>query len=497
MKKFIALILFFISSTIFNLESDAIRVKPVSCPESKFPTVISWVQACKKMPKNRDTKILVNSSKHSPFFENIENLLTYLKNIFVSEDVHQQASKEYLYILDLWKNMVASGPLSQEQLWSLSNTEKQKPNTSFYDIKKSLKPDEFQPYVQKLLAKPDDQFYVHGDLHGDMHSLIIELEYLLKEGIIDENFRITSDNVWFLFLGDYVDRGKYGCEVIYTLLRLSLANPDRVILVRGNHEEDKICDKYGFKEEVIQKFEDSNLYSAIIRMYDFLPVVLYLGIENKNQNMINYIQCCHGGLEVGYDPKTFLDDTKSSYQLLGKLYSLELLKKSDEFLLSKDLLYVPNTMCNVHRYTDRGFANYYMPLDTMGLGFLWTDFNILDTKIASYNAGRGFEYGSQATKTVLEMQSSEHSKIKGIIRAHQHVSDMMEPLLRNKGVYKMWRGDEVSLSRTFKDGIVWTFNVSPDTVYGQSYGYDFHTFAKITLQKNYDDWQMQIFNVNV
>jgi hypothetical protein len=501
MQKTIIFILFCISTAIFSLESDAIRVKPLSCVDSQFPTVTSWVQACKKMPKNRDTKILVNSSKHSPFFETVENFLDKLKDILGLKNIHQQASKEYLYILDLWKNMVVTGPLSQENLWALSNTGKQKPNTAFYDIQKLLKPDDFQPYVQKLLAKSDDQFYVHGDLHGDIHSLIIELEFLLKEGIIDENFRITTDNVWFLFLGDYVDRGKYGSEVIYTLLRLSLANQERVILVRGNHEEDKVCNSYGFKAEVMQKFEDSDLYSAIVRMYDFLPVVLYLGIENKDKNIINYIQCCHGGLEVGYDPKYFLDDIKSSYQLVGKLYSSELLKKCDECLSAKDLLYASNTMSDVHRYRHPGFVNYYQPLDTISLGFLWTDFNVLDTKIASYNKGRGFEYGSKATQTVLELQSSEHSKIRGIIRAHQHSQNpgdfMMESLIRNKGVYKLWKTDEISLSRTFKDGLVWTFNVSPDTVYGKNHEYDFHAFAKITLQKNYDDWQMQVFNLTV
>jgi hypothetical protein len=491
MQKLIVLSLFLSFSSLYS------RGVAVPCSESNFKTVTSWIQACNKMPRNRSIGIVADCTKHSPFFEKIEGFLDKLKSIFGSQEVHQEASKELSYILELWKKMAATGPLSQKDLWALSNTGKEQPNKSFYDTQKLLKPNNFQPYVQKLLAKSDDRFYVHGDLHGDMHSLITELEYLLKEGIIDEDFRIMSDNSWFLFLGDYVDRGKYGSEVIYTLLRLSLANPDRVILVRGNHEEAQLCSYYGFEAEVMEKFESSNLYSAIIRMYDFLPIALYLGIENKDKNIINYIQCCHGGLEVGYDPKSFLDDTKTSYQLLGDLYSSELLKQCDECLSQKSLLYFPNTMSNIHKFTHLGFASYYMPVDTMSLGFLWTDFNVLDNKIALYTPGRGFEYGSRATQAILETQSSELSKIRGVIRAHQHTDPMMEPLIRNKGVYKMWREDEVSLSRTFKDGLVWTFNVAPDSVYGKGNGYNFHTFAKITLQKNYDDWHMQVFNVNV
>lgn len=484
MKKIILLSIFLSLGSFYS------RDQAISCAESKFQTVTAWVQACKKISKNKKIEA------YSPFFEGIEALLYEAKDVFEAGSIRQKSSKEFLYILNLWKTMMVTGSLSQKNLWAVSNTGQKNPKSSFYEDQNLVKSAEFQPYVQKILANPNDQFYVHGDLHGDIDSLVAELEYLLKAGIIDDNFRIISDTSWFLFLGDYVDRGNYGLEVIYTLLRLSLANPDRVILVRGNHEESQICDIYGFKKEVMQKFGDHSLYASIIRMYDLLPIAFYLGVENNNQNIINYIQCCHGGLEVGYDPKSFLDSTNSSYQLLGNLYSPELLEECDQFLLKKYRSYAPYTMRDIHKSAHLGFMNYYKPLDTMGLGFLWTDFNILDTTIASYNFGRGFEYGSKATEAILNIQSSEHSKIRGIIRAHQHADAMMKRLIPNKGVYKMWRSDEITLQRTFQNGLVWTLNVAPHNGYGKLYNYDFHTFVKITVQKEYDDWSMQVFNLN-
>ena len=75
-------------------------------------------------------------------------------------------------------------------------------------------------------VKPVGEAIVVGDVHGDIESLAYILEhsgFLAKDSLM-------------IFLGDYGDRGAYSAEVYYTVMKLKLAFPERVILLRGNHE---------------------------------------------------------------------------------------------------------------------------------------------------------------------------------------------------------------------------------------------------------------------
>ena len=47
---------------------------------------------------------------------------------------------------------------------------------------------------------------------------------------------ILSKSCRYLFMGDYVNRGKQSCEVICLLLALKVRWPLQVIILRGNHE---------------------------------------------------------------------------------------------------------------------------------------------------------------------------------------------------------------------------------------------------------------------
>ncbi|CAH8390177.1 unnamed protein product [Eruca vesicaria subsp. sativa] len=119
-----------------------------------------------------------------------------------------------------------------------------------------------------------------GDIHGQYQDLLRLFEY---------GGYPPSAN--FLFLGDYVDRGKQSLETICLLLAYKIRYPSKIFLLRGNHEDAKINRIYGFYDECKRRF-NVRLWKIFTDCFNCLPVAAL--IDDK-------ILCMHGGLSPELD----------------------------------------------------------------------------------------------------------------------------------------------------------------------------------------------------
>ncbi|CAB4301979.1 unnamed protein product [Prunus armeniaca] len=120
---------------------------------------------------------------------------------------------------------------------------------------------------------------VVGDLHGQLHDLL----FLLRDA------GLPSENRFFVFNGNYVDRGAWGLETFLIVLAWKVFMPKRVYLLRGNHESKYCTSIYGFEKEVLTKYSDrgKHVYRRCLGCFKSLPLASLIG---------KHVYTTHGGV---------------------------------------------------------------------------------------------------------------------------------------------------------------------------------------------------------
>lgn len=222
-------------------------------------------------------------------------------------------------------------------------------------------------FAEKVEVSPGGNVIVIGDIHSGIHSFREVLDNLYTRGILLDDFRIKS-GYKIVFLGDIVDRGSFGLDILHIVFRLKNVNFQDVHIVNGNHEDIGMYDHHGFGDELRAQLPREEDQEKIHMLMTYLPSVIFLNIEDK------WLQLNHGGIEPMYNPIDFLN---SEYE-----------------------------------YEFHGFDHGH---NLFNMGLRWNDFDGSVIGIGPSPRGESVsEYGPDATEEYLSKNS-----IVGIVRGHQ------------------------------------------------------------------------------
>jgi serine/threonine-protein phosphatase PP1 catalytic subunit len=128
---------------------------------------------------------------------------------------------------------------------------------------------------QPIYLELESPLNVCGDIHGQFYDL---LKLFDVAGV--------PPDANYLFLGDYVDRGKFSLESICLLLCYKIKYPENFFMLRGNHECASINKIYGFYDDCKRRYS-VKLWKIFTDLFNCLPICAC--IDDK-------ILCMHGGI---------------------------------------------------------------------------------------------------------------------------------------------------------------------------------------------------------
>jgi serine/threonine-protein phosphatase PP1 catalytic subunit len=221
------------------------------------------------------------------------------------------------------------------------------------------------PIILNIVAP----IHVIGDIHGQFYDL---LTFLQRGG--------PPPGTRYLFLGDYVDRGHNSIETIAYLLALKVKFPQKVYLLRGNHETPEMSSLYGFSEDCEQRYPGCNLFKKFTEVFRYLPLAAIIGER---------IFCVHGGIS-------------QDLETLDKLRNFKRPLDIPEDGLLADLLWAdPNNAIEGYEVSERGTSFTFGPKVVQE--FLdRNDFDLLCRGHQCVQNGFEFPFGDdQSTLTVF------------------------------------------------------------------------------------------------
>jgi serine/threonine-protein phosphatase PP1 catalytic subunit len=207
---------------------------------------------------------------------------------------------------------------------------------------------------QDIFLELNSPIKICGDIHGQFYDLLRLFE-----------FGGFPPNSKYLFLGDYVDRGKQSIETISLLFAFKIRYPKNFFILRGNHESSIVNRIYGFYDECRRRF-DTKIWKVFCETFNYLPIAAL--IDKK-------IFCTHGGLSPNFYSFEQIKMIKRPTEIPDQGLLCDLLwsdpdeslmgwKKNDRgvsFIFGKDIVnnflqkFKLDLICRAHQVVEKGY----------------------------------------------------------------------------------------------------------------------------------------------
>jgi len=155
---------------------------------------------------------------------------------------------------------------------------------------------------EPALIELKGKILIAGDTHGDL---------VVTKAILKKFFKESFDHA--VFLGDYIDRAPpdIGSSLpnINFLLEMKEQHPEKIFLLKGNHEANYAipCFPYEFEREVEKEYP--GMYEKYVDVFKQMPLMA----------MVNNVFASHGGILKGYNINTLKKLNKSDVHAIESL----------------------------------------------------------------------------------------------------------------------------------------------------------------------------------
>lgn len=399
------------------------------------------------------------------------------KEIFLNISQDSAITKDdFINLLD--KSLHNVSDLCDTRLWVGGNA---------YVSKELENSDLMHPFVQRICVGAGTRLLLLGDSHGDWKSRVL----LLKDEFSDDGI-IKDTNTKICVLGDIVDRGLAGAELLYYFLLLRLKNKNNFFLIRGNHEDVEVNKKFGFARELKAKYGEENfdqIQHKIKRIYNTFPVALF--IKSGNSALCG----CHGFMDSRYNPELLLNNQDSD--LFFEKYPIEINRFNICNTTSFTILNEKNQECCANTDAAKKFAQVdflHSVLQEAPGYFLW---------IEDQN---GIKFDQKTADALRQDWSASSCKLLWVFRAHQHYcgafgkedsanSHSMKQLFKGKGVASSFYPEYKREDGKLIPGRYITLQVAPNTIFGKIHGdnypgFNYDTAVSLIVGNTENSWKI-------